>query len=118
MKKLFVLLIFAMTINTGVYAWKQIPFTVCIEDDDMPIGSGHSKSPLNPPTVYIEDYILSFETGHPDYVLYIKDEDGNVVYTTTVFSTTTLVALPSTLSGNYEIELTMGNWIFTGWIEL
>jgi hypothetical protein len=46
------------------------------------------------------------------------DEDGEVVYTTTVFSNETQVALPSNLSGDYEIELLMGNWKFTGWIEL
>ena len=48
----------------------------------------------------------------------VKDEDGDVVYTTTVFSAETEVVLPSTLSGDYEIQLTMGNWLFTGLIQL
>ena len=48
----------------------------------------------------------------------VKDEDGDVVYTTTVFSAQTEVGLPSTLSGDYEIQLTMGNWLFTGLIQL
>ena len=61
---------------------------------------------------------LTFEVNHPDYVLTIKDEDGYVVYTTTVFSTDTEVILPSTLSGDYEINLIMDNWLFTGWINL
>ena len=78
----------------------------------------HPKSPIQPPTVYIEDYTLTFQTDHPDYTLYIKDEDGIVVYTTTVYSAQTQVTLPSTLSGDYEIELVMGNWMFTGWITL
>ena len=73
---------------------------------------------MQPPTVYIEDYTLYFEANHPEYVLNIKDEDGDVVYTTTVFSTQTDVILPSILSGNYEINLVMGNWLFTGWIYL
>ena len=76
------------------------------------------KTPVNPPTVYLNGYTLLFEVGHPDYVLYIKDEDGEVVYTTTVYSTQTEVVLPSTLSGDYEIELVMGNWLFTGYINL
>ena len=76
------------------------------------------RGPIEAPTVYIEDYSLSFETNHPDYVLNIKDEDGEVVYTTTVYSAVTLVTLPSTLSGDYEIELVYGNWIFTGYINL
>ena len=47
-----------------------------------------------------------------------KDEDGNVVYTTVVYSAQTQVVLPSTLSGDYQIELVMGYWIFKGWINL
>ena len=66
----------------------------------------------------IEDYTLSFVADHPDYILNIKDEDGEVVYSTTVFSAMTQVTLPSDLSGDYEIELLMGNWKFTGWIGL
>ena len=70
------------------------------------------------PTVYIDDYTLLFEANHPDYVLNIKDEDGDVVYSTVVSSTQTQVVLPSTLSGNYQIQLVMGNWMFMGWINL
>jgi hypothetical protein len=59
-----------------------------------------------------------FEVDHPEYVLYIKDEDDNVVYSTVVSSTQTQVVLPSTLSGDYQIELVMSYWLFTGWINL
>ena len=85
---------------------------------DLPIGNGYPKSPMRPPVVYIDDYTLTFVADHPDYVLTIKDEDGDVVYTTTVFSTDTQVALPPTFTGNYEIQLNMRNWLFTGWINL
>ena len=103
--------------STSIYAWKLVPLMVFF-DDEMPIGNGYGKSPIQPPTVYIEDYALSFVTGHPDYILNIKDEDGDTVYATTVYSAQTQVTLPSTLSGNYEIELVMGYWVFTGWINL
>lgn len=62
--------------------------------------------------------MLAFVAGHPDYALNIKDENGDVVYSTTVCSTETQVVLPSTLSGDYEIELIMGYWKFAGWIGL
>ena len=104
--------------STSVYAWDIIPFTVSIDDDDMPIGNGYPKAPMQAPTVYIEDYSLSFVADHPEYILNIKDEDGEVVYTTTVFSTQTQVVLPSILSGDYEVNLVMGNWLFVGWINL
>ena len=76
------------------------------------------RTPIDPPTIYLEDYTLTFEADHPEYVLYIKDEDEVVVYSTVVTSATTEVVLPSTLSGDYEIELIMGDWLFSGWINL
>lgn len=103
--------------GTSVYAWERVPLTVSF-DDNTPIGNGYGRSPMRPPVVYIEDYTLTFAVDHPDYMLTVKDEDGAVVYTTTIFSAETEVLLPSTLSGDYEIQLTMGNWVFTGWIEL
>ncbi len=118
MKKLFILLVSAFMMGTSTYAWNRIPLTVDFEKDDMPAGNGHSKSPMRPPVVYIEDYTLAFAADHPDYVLYIKEENGEVVYSTTVFSAMTQVTLPSTLSGDYEIELLMGNWKFKGFITL
>jgi hypothetical protein len=116
MKKLFAI-IFALLSCVFVQASERVIFT-CQGVHDKPLGHPTPKSPIQPPTVYIEDYVLTFTDGHPDYVLNIKDEDGDVVYTNTVWSTDTEVILPSTLSGDYEIELIMGNWLFTGWIEL
>ena len=118
MKKFFLFMLGAFLISTRLWAKELVPLSVSIEDDDYPIGNGQPKTPMCPPVVYIEDYTLSFEVGHPEYVLNIKDENGNVVYTTTVYSTQTQVVLPSTLSGDYQIELVMGYWLFTGWINL
>ena len=86
--------------------------------DDGPLGNGHPKSPIHPPVVYIDDYTLSFTADHPEYVLTIKNEENEVVYTTVVSSSDTQVILPATLSGEYQIELAMGGWLFTGWIEV
>ena len=118
MKKFFLFMLGAFLISTSSLAQELIPLSVSIEDDDQPIGNGHGKTSMCPPVVYIEDYTLSFEANHPEYVLYIKDENDNVVYTTTVYSIQTQVVLPSTLSGDYQIELVMGYWLFTGWINL
>ena len=118
MKKIFVLLFGAFIFSTSVSAQVLVPLTVSIEDDEQPLGNGYTKTPTLAPTVYIDDYTLLFEVNHPEYVLYIKDEDDNVVYSTVVYSTQTQVVLPSTLSGDYQIELVMGYWLFTGWINL
>ena len=117
MKKILLMIVGAFMLSTSLFAKEVIPFTVHYEDD-LPGGNGYPRSPIEVPLVYIEDNTLTFEINHPDYVLTIKDEDGDVVYTTTVFTTDTEVILPSTLSGDYEINLVMGNWLFTGWIEL
>ena len=103
--------------STSVMAWELIPLSVNY-DEEQPLGPGNPKTPITAPTVYIDDYTLLFEANHPEYVLNIKDEDDNVVYTTTVYSTQTQVVLPSTLLGNYKIELQMGYWKFTGYIML
>lgn len=108
-----------LTLLMGILAQAKevIDFNVSIFDD-QPIGNGTPRNPIEVPLVYIDDYTLTFEAYHPDYTLIIKDEDGDVVYSTTVFSAQTQVVLPSTLSGDYEIQLVMGNWLFTGWINL
>jgi len=117
MKKLLISSLFILLMSTNVMSREVVPFTVHYEDD-VPLGHDYGKSPILPPLVYIDDYVLAFEAYHPDYVLTLKDENGDVVYTTTVYSTETLVTLPSTLSGDYEVNLVMGNWLFTGWINL
>lgn len=118
MKKLLLFLFSAFFLSTSLSAQVLVPLTVCIEENEQPIGDGNPKTPVIVPKVYIDDYTLLFETNHPEYVLYIKDENDNVVYSTVISSIQTQVVLPSTLSGNYEINLVMGNWLFTGWIYL
>ena len=118
MKKFLLMIFGAFLLSTSLWAKTIVPLSVCIEDDDQPLGNGNPRSPIEVPLVYIDDHTLTFAVGHPDYTLIIKDEDGYVVYTTTVFSTDIEVILPSTLSGDYEVNLVMGNWLFTGWINL
>ena len=118
MKKLLLFLFSAFFLSTSLSAQVLVPLTVCIEENEQPIGDGNPKTPVIVPKGYIDDYTLLFETNHPEYVLYIKDENDNVVYSTVISSIQTQVVLPSTLSGNYEIKLVMGNWLFTGWIYL
>ena len=117
MKKLLLIVFGAFILSTSMSAQVLVPLSVNY-DEEQPLGPGFPKTPITAPTVYIDDYTLLFEASHPEYVLYIKDENDNVVYSTVVSSTQTQVVLPSTLSGNYQIELVMGYWLFTGWINL
>ena len=111
MKRILISSFLILLMSLNVMAWELVPLTVSF-DDDKPIGHSTPRTPISVPKVYIEDYTLSFGINHPEYVLIIKDENGQEVYTTTVFSTQPNVILPSTLSGNYEINLVMSNWSF------
>lgn len=117
MKRIILLTISALIIGIHVCAMEVIHLTAT-QIDEKPLGNGHPKSPNDPPTVYIEDNTLYFEANHPEYVLNIKDEDGDVIYTIVLNSAQTQVVLPSALSGSYQIELVMGNWLFIGYIIL
>ena len=118
MKKLLLIVFSAFILSTSVSAQELIPLTVSIIDE-QPGGNDYPRTPITAPTVYIDDYTLLFEASHPEYVLYIKDENDNVVYSTVVSSTQTQVVLPSTLSGTYELQLyDGGNYYFYSKIEL
>ena len=117
-KKLFILVFSTFVLSTHLLAHKLIHFSVGYDQENTTIGHGYGKSPIRPPMVYIDDYTLSFTADHPEYVLTIRNEENDVVYTTVVSSSETQVVLPATLSGEYQIELAMGGWLFTGWITL
>lgn len=116
MKKFLLMIASAFMLSTSSWAWTIVPLSVNI--DYRPIGNGHGKTSIEVPKVYIEDDTLMFGINHPEYTLILKDENDNVVYTTTVFTTQTDVILPSTLSGDYQIELIMDDWLFVGEISL
>ena len=120
MKRFFLILFMAVSLPMCLSVNAQgVIVPLKVEKIVWPIGSEKpSRNPVDIPTVYINDYTLTFEVNHPEYVLYIKDEYETVVYSTVVTSATTEVVLPSTLSGNYEIDLIWGNWCFWGYIEL
>ncbi len=111
------LLVMSLTCQAQHVVGSRIHLEVRYFDPSM-TSNQDPRGPIDPPLVYLEDYTLTFEVDHPEYVLYIKDEDDAVVYSTVVSTTVTEVVLPSYLSGDYEIDLVMGDWMFTGWINL
>ena len=118
MKKLLLIVFGAFILSTSMSAQVLVPLSVNY-DDEQPLGNDYPRTPITVPNVYIDDYTLLFEASHPEYVLYIKDEDDNVVYSTVVYSTQTHVVLPSTLSGTYELQLyDGGDYYFYSKIEL
>ena len=85
---------------------------------DNPIVGGPviPRSPVEAPEVYIENYTLTFDSSCHNCTLRIVNTEDEVEYTTIITSDT--LVLPSTLVGQYEIQIIRDNWCFYGDIEL
>ncbi len=82
-------------------------------DQDNP-----QKTPVLVPEIYIEGYTLYFVTPCDGCQLRIVDEFDNVVYSTVIPTGATSLVLPSSLSGNYELQIVSGIYCFYGDITL
>ncbi len=77
---------------------------------------GQQRGPVLIPEVDLDDNTLSFITPCDGFTLRLFDENDNVVFNTIIISST--LALPSTLSGDYRIEIISGNYCFWGFVNL
>ena len=102
---------------SGVKAQDEIDFEYGIVD---PTGGyePYEKGPVLVPSVSIEDYTLYFITPCYGCTLRVLDEDDVVVYSTVIPTGTTSLALPSYLSGEFEIQIIQCNIYFWGYIDL
>ncbi len=85
-------------------------------------GAGHPRGPVVVPEASLDGYTLYIEGDHPAYELYLVDcnaEEPDVVYQITVPANVSVVYLPYTLSGSYELQLYDGGaYYFYSEIEL
>ena len=78
--------------------------------------SGQHRGSVTIPEVDLDDNTLSFITPCDGCTLRLLNENDNVVFNT-IISSSTLV-LPSSLSGDYRIEIISDNFCFWGYIYL
>ena len=78
--------------------------------------SGQQRGPVIIPEVDLEASTLSFITPCDGCTLRLLDENDNVVLNTLISSST--IVLPSTLFGDYRIEIISGNYCFWGFVNL
>lgn len=99
------------------YGAQQIPMHVI---DPEGVGNGHTYAPARPWYITQEDYAFTFAATPEDYTLVLLDEDGEVVYTDTLLSGSTMFILPSTLLGNFELRLIpyASTYYYRGYLEL
>lgn len=76
------------------------------------------KSPMQVPSIFLEEYHLYFNTPCDGYELRLVDSCGDVVYSLVIPSGTAYLLLPESLQGEYELQLVSGNKMFYGTIEL
>lgn len=79
---------------------------------------GPHKGPVQVPEVSLDDHTLYFFTPCDGCTLNLVDENDVVVYTLVIPAGTTSLALPATLSGNFELQIIRGNYCFWGEITL
>lgn len=116
MKKILLVILSAIIVSTSYGAPELVCLSVHYNDDDYPAGHSHPRTPIQPPTVYIDEYTLSFDESCNGCTLRIVNAEDEVEYTTII--TSGMLVLPSTLEGDYEIQIISGYYCFYGDIEL
>ena len=117
LKKL--LLFVALLVGGGSFAFgaQQIPMHIVDEKD---LENGHTYAPPRPWYITQDENVFTLAATPEDYTLVLLDEDGEVVYTDTLPSGSTMFVLPSTLSGSYELRLMplASTYYYRGYITL
>lgn len=119
MKKCFLLFLFsaATLVNANpLRVTNVLPLDVSIIDPT--VYNPLPRTPILVPTVSIDGYTLYFDTPCDGCTLRVVSGDEVVEYTTVIPAGATSLTLPSTLSGNYELQIIRGNFCFYGDISL
>ena len=105
-------LLFGVGINS-IWAQQEIPMHFINEGA---VGNGNTLAPPRPWYITQDDYTLTMPAFEDDFTLELLDEDGVVVYSVYVPAGTTLIVLPSTLSGDFELRLVADTYYYRGYI--
>ena len=119
MKKLFFVLTMAALLPFSSVCVNAVGGIIPLEvgyDDPLATQDDQHRTPILVPEVSIDDYTLTFDDSCLGCELRLLDENGVLVYSTTITSNT--LVLPAYLSGEYEIQIISGIYCFYGYIEL
>lgn len=120
-KKLLAIILTASMslVPSSVFAELSSPIEMQVSEIDPTTNQGgHPKCPILVPCISYDDHTLFFNTPCDGCTLNIVDENNVVVYTLVIPSGTTSLVLPSTLSGEFELQLISGIYLFWGVITL
>lgn len=102
-------------LSTIAYAGNNVPMT------HQPNGSTHGGNGKSPACLWYitqDGNVLTMSATPCDYTLNLYDEDGEVVYSVFVPAGTTMIVLPSTLSGSFELRFETDTYYYYGYIDL
>lgn len=111
---------------TAVLSFTSVNVYADPEGVDLQVGyvdpdlgdSGQPKTPILIPEVSLDGHTLFFDTPCDGCTLRLVDANNNVVYSTVIPTGTTSLVLPSSLSGEFKIQIIQGNIYFYGYISL
>ena len=117
MKRILSLIVMFALGGVISFAQQEVSLSVHLIDP-TPSGPGFPKTPPRIPVVEQDENQLIFEASHAEFTLELIQDD-EVVYSVVVPSTTTLVTIPTWVTGDCEIRLiTGGTFYFYGYITL
>jgi len=107
-----------LLIGSGIFVFGQ-QINICMQIiKTSGMGNGSTLAPPRPWYITQDDYILTLPALADDYILELRDENGDVVYSTSLYAGSTEVILPATLSGIFELRLVADTYYYRGYINL
>ncbi len=110
-------MIFVLPTSMTAQTNEPLDLLVGFHDPTSNHGTPH-KTPVQIPSVELNNHTLYFYTPCDGYELRIVDGNGSVIYSLVIPSGCTQIFLPSTLVGEYELQLITESLMFYGTIEL
>jgi len=118
-KVLTIIAIVCIAFTASAFVTGQVDYIpLQVTDIDPTNPHGPHKDPVVIPSVYLDDHTLYFGTPCDGCTLNVVDSNDVVVYTTVTPVGTSSLVLPSTLLGEYELQIIQGDYCFYGPITL
>ena len=119
MKKNLLIFTTVFLLANPLLAADLIPlFVGIVKDKTSGVQNPKSPSSMEPPVVYLEDYTLNFDTFEEQCTIQLLNGNGVVVFSSMIPVGATSFLLPTSLEGEYLLQIVQGNYCFYGYINL
>ncbi len=121
MKKILIVILMMGLTPLACNAEVRLNFNVSLNgtiDENIPGNLNHPRDLTDSISVAIDEHTLYLYEGCDNTTLRLVSSDETVAFSTFITTGTTSVVLPSTLSGEYRLEIVKGNITFYCYIDL